>query len=133
MYTPESRRLTPAGSQAPRLERREFLRLTGLSLLGAALPLPSLQSRLAAPSSQLGRILQEKADVFAEPSFGRSTSRRCGATSHPADGGDRRSAAGDEPGLVPVEGSASFILGRAAGAGELQPAAPFRTWAGWRK
>ena len=49
-----------------RISRREFLRFSGLGMIGTALPLrwPSV-----ATTGQLGRILQERADVYTEASF----------------------------------------------------------------
>ena len=70
MYTPDANRVkreSPEGSV--RLSRREFVRLSGLGMLGAALPLDSVRPLWGTPTGQLGRILQEKADVYAEPSF----------------------------------------------------------------
>ena len=49
-----------------RISRREFLRLSGLGMMGAALPLGRLMDTA---TGQLGRILQDKADVYAEASF----------------------------------------------------------------
>jgi hypothetical protein len=52
-----------------RLSRREFLRLSGMSLLGMAVPLRWSGPALLADEGQLGRILVEKADVYLEPTF----------------------------------------------------------------
>jgi lipoprotein-anchoring transpeptidase ErfK/SrfK len=51
------------------LSRREFLRLSGMGLLGMAVPLRWSAPQLETPDGQLGRVLQEKAGVFLQPSF----------------------------------------------------------------
>ena len=52
-----------------RLSRREFMRLSGMSLLGMAVPVRWTRSTLETTDGQLGRILQEKTDVYLEPTF----------------------------------------------------------------
>ena len=71
MCTPEGLQLArePLGGSR-RLSRREFLRLSGLGILGLAAPVGSARPRLGVPGGQLGRILQEKADAYTEPSVG---------------------------------------------------------------
>lgn len=49
--------------------RRDFLRISGLGLVGIARPWTWSRHRAASPSGQLGRILQDRAAVYAGPSF----------------------------------------------------------------
>jgi hypothetical protein len=49
--------------------RRDFLRVTGWGLLGMALPRLQPRATDTPPSTQLGRILEDRADVYAAPSF----------------------------------------------------------------
>src|SRR3972149_1240197 len=52
-----------------RVSRREFLRLSGMGLLGLGVPLRWTRSNLEASDGQLGRILIAKADIYIEPTF----------------------------------------------------------------
>jgi len=52
-----------------RLSRREFLRLSGMGMLGLAAPLRWTAPALQADDGQLGRILVEKSDVYLGPTF----------------------------------------------------------------
>lgn len=51
------------------VSRRGFLRLTGLGMLGLALPARGVRLLTAEASGQLGRVLEDRADAFAGPSF----------------------------------------------------------------
>src|SRR3972149_7745959 len=64
----------PALDQVPlelpkQVSRREFLHLSGMGLLGLGVPLRWTRASLQTGDGQVGRILQEKADVYLEPTF----------------------------------------------------------------
>jgi hypothetical protein len=70
MSIPDARGLDRLPLELPgRVSRREFLRLSGMGLLGLAVPVRWGRSTLETDDGQLGRILQEKADVYLEPTF----------------------------------------------------------------
>jgi hypothetical protein len=70
MSIPDGNELDRAPFELPaRLSRREFLRLSGMGLLGVAVPLRWTRPALETSDGQLGRILVEKADVYLEPTF----------------------------------------------------------------
>lgn len=52
-----------------RLSRREFLRLGGMGLLSLAAPVRWLRPKLGLETVQLGRVLEERIDVYRRPSF----------------------------------------------------------------
>ncbi|HSB90790.1 MAG TPA: L,D-transpeptidase [Anaerolineales bacterium] len=52
-----------------RLSRREFLRLGGMSMLGLAAPAHWLGPHLDLSPPQLGRVLEERIDIYRRPSF----------------------------------------------------------------
>ncbi len=85
-----------------RVSRREFLHLSGMGLLGLGVPLRWTRSNLEASDGQLGRILIEKADIYVEPTFLAAPRQDAVARRGQPDplGGDGRSPAGDESGLV---------------------------------
>ncbi len=70
MSIPDANELDRLPLELPaRMSRREFMRLSGMSLLGMAVPVRWTRSTLETSDGQLGRILQEKTDVYLEPTF----------------------------------------------------------------
>lgn len=70
MSIPDANALDRAPFELPAgVSRREFLRLSGMGLLGLAVPLRWTRPTLETSDGQLGRILIEKADVYLEPTF----------------------------------------------------------------
>src|SRR3990172_9879115 len=67
---------SPVGKPMPktlalpdRLSRREFLGLGGMGLLSLAAPVRWLRPKLELVTAQLGRVLEERIDVYRRPSF----------------------------------------------------------------
>ncbi len=59
------------------LSRRDFLNLSGLSLLALALPLHWRRTQLELPEGPLARILEPIADIYERPSFGARKFESC--------------------------------------------------------